>query len=169
MPSLEHLLVKNNLILLLLLRRHQKRLQRYKKRFWLRQIYDEREEKGEYHLVVKQLQLHDQEYFFKCFCMSPTTLEKLLSWIGPLLHKSITKMRDPIGPSERPRTCLHYLVTGDAQVTIAASYRMGVTTVGRIINEVSEVFWNVLIEKGCLEHPSTEEEWKAIAKEFGQY
>lgn len=65
--------------------------------------------------------------------------------------------------------CLRYLVTGDAQITIAASYRMSPAVVGRIINETCGLLWKTLIEKGYLKHPSTEREWKAIVKEFEQY
>ena len=50
------------------------------------------------------------------------------------------------------------IVTGDAQVTIAASYRMSAAVVGRIINDACEVRWNRLIEKGYLKNPSTPEE-----------
>ena len=46
-------------------------------RFWVRQIYTERKEKGEYHLLVRQMMLHDKEYFFQCFRMSPTRFEEL--------------------------------------------------------------------------------------------
>ena len=121
--NIRHLLkVKINIIRLLLLRRRRKRLEKYKKRFSVRRIYAEREQKGEYHLLVKELMLYDEEYFFHCFRMSPTTFEKLLSWIGPLLKRASTKMREAISPSERLCVCLRYLVTGDAQVTIAASY-----------------------------------------------
>ena len=168
--NIRHILkVKINIIRLLLLRRRRKRLEKYKKRFSVRSIYAEREQKGEYHLLVKELMLYDEEYFFHCFRMSPTTFEKLLSWIGPLLKRASTKMREAISPSERLCVCLRYLVTGDAQVTIAASYRMSAAVVGRIINDTCEVLWNTLIEKGYLKNPSTPEEWKSISKDFEKF
>ena len=168
--NIRHLLkVKINIIRLLLLRRRRKRLEKYKKRFSVRRIYAEREQKGKYHLLVKELMLYDEEYFFHCFRMSPTTFEKLLSWIGPLLKRASTKMREAISPSERLCVCLRYLVTGDAQVTIAASYRMSAAVVGRIINDTCEVLWNTLIEKGYLKNPSTPEEWKSISKDFEKF
>ena len=70
--------------------------------------------------------------------------------------------------SERLCLCLRYLVTGDAQVTIAASYRMSAAVVGRIINDTCEVLWSTLIEKGYLKNPSTPEEWKSISKDFDE-
>ena len=78
-------------------------------------------------------------------------------------------MREPIGPRERPCVCLRYLVTGDAQITIATSYRMSPAVVGRIINETCEVLWKTLIERGVLKQPCTQEEWRTIASEFETY
>ena len=102
--NIRHLLnVKINIIRLLLLRRRRKRLEKYKERFSVQRIYAEREQKGEYHLLVKELMLYDEEYFFHCFHMSPATFEKLLSWIGPLLKRASTKMREAISPSEQWR------------------------------------------------------------------
>ena len=163
------LLLRNNLLRLFLLRRRRKRTTKYKKRFWIRRVYAERQQKGEFHLLVKELILFDQEYFFKCFRMSPTLFEELLSWTGHQLQRRTTRMREPIGPRERLCVCLRYLVTGDAQMTIATSYRMSPAVVGRIINETCEVLWKTLIEKGYLKQPCTEEEWKTIASEFETY
>ncbi len=160
------LLLRNNLLRLFLLRRRRKRITKYKKRFWIRRVYAERQQKGEFHLLVKELILFDQEYFFQCFRMSPTLFEELLSWTGHQLQRRTTRMREPIGPRERLCVCLRYLVTGDAQMTIATSYRMSPAVVGRIINETCEVLWKTLIEKGYLKQPCTEEEWKTIASEF---
>ena len=118
---------------------------------------------------MKELLLFDEEYFFQCFRMSPTVFEELLSWTGHQLQKQTTRMRQPIGPRERLCVCLRYLVTGDAQITIATSYRMSPAVVGRIINETCEVLWKTLIERGFLKQPCTEEEWRTIASEFETY
>ena len=158
------LLLKARLLIkILLLRRRERRLQKYKKRFWIRKIYEEREQKGEYHLLIKELRLHDAEYFFRCFRMTPTLFEELLNWFGQFLQKNDKKMRKAIHPSERFSVCLRYLVTGDAQVTISASFRMSPTVVG------CEVVWKVLSTKGFIKNPSTELEWKSIAEEFSRF
>ena len=75
-------------------------------------------------------------------------------------------MREPVSPSERLSVFLRYLVTGDEQISIAASYCISPSTVGRIIGEMCKVLWKVLIEKGYLTAPTTKEHWKKIAKEF---
>ena len=90
-------------------------------------------------------------------------------WIRRVkIQKQTTKMREPIGPRERLCVCLRYLVTGDAQITIATSYRMSPAVVGRIINETCEVLWKTLIERGFLKQPCTEE-WRTIASELETY
>ena len=86
------LLLRNNQLRLLLLRRRQKRSSKYKKRFWIRRVYAQRRQKGEFHMLVRELSFYDQEYFFQCFRMSPTLFEELFSWIPPQLQKQTTKM-----------------------------------------------------------------------------
>ena len=163
---------------LLLLRRA--RIQRYllwrkmrlslsrkkERRFWVRKIFAERKEKGEYYTLVRDLRLHDQEMFFRYFRMSPTTYEKLLGYVGADLKKVTTKMREPIGPDERLLITLRYLTTGDAHTTIGTNYRMSPTTVGRIINETCKSIWHRLSEQNYIKAPTTEAEWERIAEEF---
>ena len=48
----------------------------------------------------------------------------LLSWTGPKIKKVTTKMHEPISVGQRLCVTLRYLVTGDAHVTIAATYRI---------------------------------------------
>ena len=113
------LLISRKIIILKIL---QIKREKIKKRFWVRKIYAERLQKGEFHLLVQDLRLHDQEYFFKYFRMSPTTYEELLAFVAPIIVKQRTIMRDPVSPSERLAVTLRFLVTGDAQCTITASY-----------------------------------------------
>ena len=56
--------------------------------------------------------------------MSQSVLEELLSGVGPLIQKISTQMREPIFVSERLCVTIRYLVTGDAQATIATNDRM---------------------------------------------
>ena len=77
-------------------------------------------------------------------------------------------MREPIGASERLRVTLRYLVSGDSQVSIVASYRICLSVVGRIIKETCQVVWDTLTEKGFLSVPNCAEDWKKIANTFGE-
>ena len=158
---------RRRLLMLILLRRRLARgnERRRLRRFWVRQIFRERKEKGEYHTLVKETMLFDHEYFFRMFRMSPTKYETLLQWLAPFLVRSNVR-REAIGPGERLCVTLRFLVTGDAFATIAHSYRMSETTVGRIVKDTCEVIWNVLKDKGFLKVPGNQNDWTKIADEF---
>ena len=98
--------------------------------------------------------------------MLPIIFEELLTWIPPYIQKQETKMREPISPRERLCVALRYLVTGDAQVTKAANYRMRPAITGRIVNETCKAIWDELINKGYLDYPSSEHDWLKVAQEF---
>ena len=98
--------------------------------------------------------------------MSPTDFETLLTWVAPLITKKETKMREPITAIEGLCVTMRYLLTGDAQVTIASNYRMSPSVVGRIITETCKAIWNTLSNKGYLEAPCSENDWKKVTKEF---
>ena len=51
------------LLLLSLRLRIRRRAEKYKKRFWVGKIYQETCEKAEYHLLVTEMMLFDQEFF----------------------------------------------------------------------------------------------------------
>ena len=130
---------------------------------WIRKIFAEREEKSEYYLLVKDMHLFDHEYFFKCFRMSPTTFELLLSSVAPLIVRS-SRSRSVASPAERLCVTLRHLSTGDAHVTIAASYRISPSVVGRIIKETCAVIWKVA--QYYLQPPQDHKAWHKIASEF---
>ena len=104
------------------------------------------------------MRLFDQELFFRYFRMSLSNFESLLSWVAPRILKQETKMREPICERERLCVTLRYLVTGDAQVTIAANYRMSPSVVGRIISVTCRGIWDALHDEGYLKHPSSPDE-----------
>ena len=86
--------------------------------------------------------------------MSPTIFEELLSFVSPIIAKQSTVMRDPISPSERSAATLRYLVTGDAQYTVAVSYRISPSAVSRIITETCDAIWTSLKRIHYLDCPS---------------
>ena len=131
----------------------------------MRRIYQERKEKGEYHLLIRDMKMFDQEYFFSHFRMTPQKFEELLSLVGHAIAKDAAK-REPIGPQERLCVTLRYLVTGDAQATIAASYRISKTSISRIILETCRAIWKILLHNGFLDYPNTAEQWRKIADAF---
>ena len=147
-------LTRRQIIVLLLLRRWQ--IQRSKekenKRIWVRKLYAEQKEKGEYHLLMREIKLYDHVLFYQQFRMTLEKYEHLLQLVAPKILKSCVK-RGAIQPGERLSVTLRYLATGDAQTTIAASYRMSKTSVSRIVKETTEVIWTELFKAGYLKVP----------------
>ena len=87
--------------LLVLLALHRRRKQRkYRKMFWVRRMFAERKEKGEYTTLVREMRLHDHEFPFKMFRMTPSQLEELTNWVAPLILKDSVH-REAICPEER--------------------------------------------------------------------
>ena len=97
--------------------------------------------------------------------MTPQKYEELLTLIAPHITKS-SKRREAIEPSERLSATLRYLATGDAQQTIAMSYRISPTTIGRIVMKTCQVLWQVLSSKGYITAPNSVKRWKEISREF---
>ena len=157
------------IILIILRRRLQRKIERSKnkKRYKINDVLKERRLKGEFYLLVNQVRYFYPEQFFQMFRMYPSKFESLLGLVAPLLLRDPTKA-DIIPPDERLCVTLRYLATGDAFKTIASSYRVSDTTVGRIIPETCNALWTVLLQNGFLKAPETVNEWKSISEEFEQ-
>ena len=161
---INYLLHRRQLILLYAYR--QRKAKSKRKQRWMGKMYEERNHKGEYSLLVHDLRLYDHEMFFRYFRMTPETFDILLRLTVPIIQKKVTKMREPISVDQRLLVILRYLTTGDAHTTIAANYRMSPTTVGRIISETCNALWEKLTEAGHIRTTSTASAWKKIARDF---
>ena len=94
--------------------------------------------------------------------MSPSRYEELLHLVGSLITKNAHR-REVISPGERLCIKLRYLCSGDSNITIACSYRVGISTVGKIITETCIAIWKTLLAINCIKAPESKEEWLKIA------
>lgn len=97
--------------------------------------------------------------------MSPESFDCLLSKVGPLIKKQVTKFRQPISLSERLALTIHYLASGDSQQSMSFSYRISKTSVSSIIKETCQAIWDALSHE-FLQTPTLADDWKNISKEF---
>lgn len=95
----------------------------------------ERGELGEFHCLVQELKLSHSR-FRTYFRMSVGQFETLLQQLAPRLRRQGNNFREPIDPEQRFAVCLRFLSTGDSYTTIAASFRLGKSTVGKIVREM---------------------------------
>ena len=81
-------LVACYLLILSILRRRRGRRVPRRHRFWIRQIYQKREELGAYHTLVQELRLHENLlYRHSYFCTSSINKEELSSDVAAILVK----------------------------------------------------------------------------------
>ena len=55
------LLIRKRILIVNLMQLHRKK-QKSKKSVWVRKIFEDRTKKGEFHLLVSDLRLHDHQY-----------------------------------------------------------------------------------------------------------
>lgn len=151
------------LILLLVRRRRRRRLRQ--RRFWVRNIFQTRRTRGEFHSLVDEMRLGDHQSFYRYFHMSPQRFNHLLSLVGPTITLQTTNFREPIPAGERLAITLRYLVTGDSMQTVSFSYRVGHSTVCGIIDSTCDAIWNALYQE-YLRRPSSQEEWKQLSADY---
>ena len=122
--------VNKRFVLLFYLRQRRKRRRKYLKRYWVREIFQNRFQLAEYQTL--EMRENDHESFYKYFRMTPERFDHLLSLVGPMLSKK-SLYRQPISPDKRLAVTLRFLATGDSLQTISFNYRLGHTTVSRKI------------------------------------
>jgi hypothetical protein len=100
--------------------------------------------KGEFNILVKELESEDDEWFYKYMRMNCETYKRLVNLVKDEIHKKSTNMRVPISAEERVALTLRFLAHGESMQIIAITYRMGHSTVCGIINETTRAIWKVL-------------------------
>nr|XP_024659559.1 uncharacterized protein LOC112435346 [Maylandia zebra] len=97
--------------------------------------------------------------------MSAEDFNYLLERVSPAIIKKDTHLRKAISPRERLSVTQRFLATGETFNSLSFQYRIGSTTLSRIVMETCTALTCALHED-YLKTPSTESEWKAIARDF---
>ncbi|XP_029974555.1 protein ALP1-like [Salarias fasciatus] len=132
-------------------------------RFWVHPINQQRRLLGDYYHLVQELRL-DSERHHQYFRMSAEKMDELLSIVGPDLRRQSTTYRAAIEPKQRLAVGLRYLASGDSFVSLAFSYRLGVTTVRNSVFMLCKAIENTMMGQ-YLPRP-TEESWREVAQGF---
>ena len=103
--------------------------------------------------------LHDSDSHFRYLRMSKATFDQLLAKVGPLLvrrrYSSVVQLSISLG--ERLASTLCYLATGNSQISLSFSFRVGAAIVCQIVRETCIAIWDVLMEE-YVTAPATEDD-----------
>ena len=76
--------------------------------------------------------------------MTPNRFEHLFTLVGYRIEKRTTRIRKPISAPQRLALTLRYLATGESQPSLSLSYRIGKSTVWKIVSETALAICNSL-------------------------
>ncbi|KAL9871396.1 uncharacterized protein ACN427_014436 isoform 1-T2 [Glossina fuscipes fuscipes] len=116
---------------------------RYKKRFWVRPLYKNRDVDGFFVTAFDHMYNNDFEQFKVNVRMNPKIFDLLLN----LTEEKLTKSSCRPSISAKCRlflTLLRYLAKGESVRYLSLTFKMGASTVRSIIQETSRVLWDVL-------------------------
>jgi len=78
--------------------------------------------------------------------MNKKTYEELLNIVGPYITKQKC-IRNPISANTRLEICLRYLASGDSMKSLSYAFRVGTSTISKIVLETCETIWISLRDK----------------------
>lgn len=132
---------------------------------WVSKINRDRDTKGVYECLIKDLRLPENEKtHYQYLRMSSGNFNYLLEKLRPLLTKQDTVMRKAIVPEVKLAITLHHLAEGTSFRNISAHYRLGRRTVSNIIYETCAAIWEVF--QPIYMRPPSDDDWKTIAEEY---
>ncbi|CAK9291015.1 unnamed protein product [Gordionus sp. m RMFG-2023] len=97
--------------------------------------------------------------------MTKETFYYILEHVKPILLTTSTNfIKYPISVEEKLMVCLRYLATGCRYPTLAYSFKMGISTIQKIVRTTCKAIWQTLVTQHM--PPPTLTEFERIAKEF---
>ncbi|XP_018107432.2 putative nuclease HARBI1 [Xenopus laevis] len=118
--------------------------------------------------LLKELRERNPDDFKNYLRMSDSSFNTLLQAVAPRISKQDTCMRQAIPAEQRLIATLRYLATGRSFEDLKFSAGISAQALGRIIPETCNAIVEALNAE-YLKFPSTEVEWKAVAKQFEDY
>ncbi|KAL0882362.1 hypothetical protein ABMA27_000863 [Loxostege sticticalis] len=105
----------------------------------------------------------DFQYYYR---MKEACFDQLLQMVKPYLTKQDTCMRKSISAEEKLAVTLRYLATGRNISDLKYSVIMSPAAISQAIMDTCQALLHVL--QSYIKMPASEEEWKDIAREFGE-
>ncbi|XP_069588524.1 uncharacterized protein [Ranitomeya imitator] len=136
---------------------------RQRRRFWRHPIIELRESRGAYHTLYGGLNANPEK-FHEYTRMSQDSFRDLLARVQGAIRRQDTQLRRAIPPEERLLVILRFLATGESLSSLHFQYRLGISTLSRIVADTCRALWNVLRDE-FIPVP-TADMWLEIAEKF---
>lgn len=112
---------------------------------WVKDWVAYRQQEGCYVKLLTQLRGNEPELYHNFLRMDAAQFDNLLVLISPYIKKADTNMRLSISAGERLVLTLRYLATGESFRSLQYLFRIPATTISRIIPEVLDAIYKVLV------------------------
>ena len=134
---------------------------------WVRDIFANHCISGEYHCLLQELRLKVPQSHWQNLRMAKEKFDILVNLVHIYLSKRSynSVVRAVISVAERLALTIRYLATGNSQVSLSFSFRVGKSTVSGILKETCKSLWHVL-QPVYVKAPSNEEEWIGGSNQF---
>ncbi|KAH9627917.1 hypothetical protein HF086_015361 [Spodoptera exigua] len=142
----------------------RKMKQARKRKYWVHPMLMKRIPLGLCQSYIEELKSDDGK-FYEYLRMTVSTFDSLLARLADNLRRENTYFRNCISAEERLVITLRYLASGCSFKQLHYNFRVGMSTISKIIKETCSVIWSVLSAE-YLKLPNTEEEWKTVAEAF---
>ena len=100
--------------------------------------------------------------------MSPELYDHHFRLVSPLITKQGTSLRQTIPAGERAAVTLRLLASGESQQSLSFAYRIGKSTLSRILRETCDAIF-IVLKDPYLKPPSSKDDWKNIEKDFRDF
>lgn len=137
------------------------------RRYWVHPILENRATEGGYETIMTASRENYPEKYKDVLRMDTDCFDELLQYTHERIQKKDTFFRKAIPPAQRLSITLFYLASGDSFKTLALFFRIGQSTIRKIIFETCIAIWECL-SPVHLKTPSTAEGWQTIASDFSE-
>lgn len=138
---------------------------RKRRRMWVRSRNQERPQfSGKYPFLSPEEESGEPDFwnFSRVF---PEQFDALVELVAPFISRKNTNYRQSISVEERLMVTLRFLVTGERIPNQSHFFRMGLSTVFKLVPETCRALYRVLKDK-YLKCPDSAEEWQDVARGF---
>ena len=112
------LLLDDALAALLIYEAWERKSKGKKRAFWTRSWFLRRAELGQYHTLMRELEVEDLKGFKNYVRVDPQFFHELLQRVGPVIERRDTYWRESLPAGMRLAITLRYLATGNSYMSL---------------------------------------------------